>query len=240
MRDLFSWCENVYRGIEHIIFPDICVCCGQETLQRGHHICPFCLGKRFEYPNSENDGARTSDAMLPDAVHMQFALWKFDKGGMLQNLMHQLKYERLTGIGHQLGRALARRVKKREMVIAALEQHQALLVPVPLHYLKFRRRGFNQAFSVACGIQKELEIPICSINAVRRTKNTRTQTGFSLQKRIENMKDAFKVAKQERFAGKLIIIIDDVFTTGATSFELAQTLDEAGAASIFIWTIAQA
>lgn len=183
---------------------------------------------------------RTSDAMLPDAVQMQYALWKFDKGGMLQNLMHQLKYDRLTAIGHQMGETLARRLEAREIVQEELEKHDALLVPVPLHYLKFRRRGFNQAFSIARGIQKVLKISICRLEAVRRTKNTRSQTGFSLHKRVKNMKDAFYLARPNQIKGRLLIIVDDVFTTGATSFELAQTLDQADPEGIFIWTVAQA
>lgn len=239
MNRLAALWNQLSHGIGQVIFPDICVCCGQETLHRGHHICPFCLDKRFEYPEPVNS-VRTSNAIVPDAVQMQFALWTFDKGGILQNLMHQLKYERLTGIGHQMGETLARRVEGHEIVQEALQEQEALLVPVPLHYLKFRRRGFNQAFSIARGIQNVLKIPICSINAVRRTKNTRSQTGFSLQKRIENMDDAFKVARPNQFKDKLLIIIDDVFTTGATSFELAQTLAQTGAAGIFIWTVAQA
>lgn len=239
MKELKTFFSTIKQGITGIVFPDICICCGQEALQHGHHICPFCLEKRFEYPNAKNT-ASTSDVILPNAVQMQYALWNFDKGGLLQNLMHHLKYERLTGIGHQLGKALARRVKSNTLVQPDVLKHESLLIPVPLHYLKFRKRGFNQAFSIAKGIKDVLSIPICSIDTVRRTKYTQSQTGFSLQKRIHNMSDAFSVAYPNRIKGKTLIIVDDVFTTGATSFELAQTLNEAGASSIFIWTVAQA
>lgn len=236
---MFHYLPNLFRGIQQIVFPDICICCGQEALQHGRHLCPFCLEKRFEHPDLQTP-RRTGDTMLPDTVQMQYALWKFDKGGMLQNLTHQLKYEHLTGIGHQLGEVLARRLIQQGIVETADNEQQTMLVPVPLHYLKFRKRGFNQAFSIARGIRNVTGTPICPIDAVRRTKYTRTQTGFSRKQRIDNMKDAFSVNKPDQLKNKKLIIIDDVFTTGATSFELARTLFLTSASLISIWTVAQA
>lgn len=239
MTDLKSFLRIIKYGLRQVIFPNVCVCCGQEVVQKEYHICNFCLEKRFEYAGSPNSGS-TSDIILPDKVTTQQALWTFDKGGFLQDLMHNLKYERLTGIGHQLGQVLGRRMKQQGEIEFLSTANKALLVPVPLHYLKFRKRGFNQAFSIAQGIRDVLSIPICSINAVRRKKYTQSQTGFSLEKRIDNMQDAFVVPDVAQIKNKVTIIVDDVFTTGSTSFELARTLKEAGAASIMIWTVAQA
>jgi ComF family protein len=239
MEKITAFFKIIQRGLVQLLFPNICVCCGQEVVQKKHHICPFCLEKRFVYAASENRES-SSNVILPHGVILQQAMWTFDKGGLLQDLMHHLKYERLIGIGYQLGKALARRLKKHSAVKTQLAAKEALLIPVPLHYLKFRKRGFNQAFSISRGIQEELSIPICSINAVRRNKYTQSQTGFTLQKRINNMKDAFTVSQPDQVKGKMVIIVDDVFTTGSTSFELAKTLKEAGADSIMIWTVAQA
>ena len=234
-----SFFSTFQQGLTQLVFPDVCVCCGREPLQQSRHVCSFCIEKRFEHPGNSNPQS-TGDVILPDGVSMQFALWKFDKGGMLQNLMHHLKYERLTGIGRQLGKVLAQRVKNHPLVQSQSFTENFLLLPVPLHYLKFRRRGFNQAFSIAKGISRILPVPICDINTVGRKKYTQTQTGFSLQKRIKNMDDAFSVPHPEKISEKKIIIIDDVFTTGSTSFELAKTVINAGAKSAMIWTVAQA
>src|SRR5699024_4898760 len=100
--------------------------------------------------------------------------------------------------------------------------------------------GFNQAFSISRGIRDILDIPITSIKTVVRTKNTTSQTGLSLEKRQANVHNVFRVNDKTRLSGKTAIVIDDVFTTGATSFELAKTLSDAGASSVIIWTIAQA
>ncbi|NIT57561.1 MAG: ComF family protein [Aliifodinibius sp.] len=203
-------------------------------------MCSFCLSNRFEDGNPQNNKV-SSDSLLPDGIVVQHALWKFDKGGDLQNLLHQLKYERLTTVGRDLGRALGRRVQKHPAIVDLLDDHQSVIVPVPLHYLKYRYRGFNQAFELAQGFQEIWEdIPICDIDDIIRRKNTRTQTGFSLEKRLKNMQEAFRVKNKTLIKNRLCVIIDDVFTTGATTFELADTLRKAGAGPSVILTVAQA
>lgn len=228
---------NFGKGLQSIIFPNVCVCCGIQVTDKERHICSFCLNSRFESAGEmDNEG---SELVLPEGVVAQHALWKFDKGGKLQQLLHYLKYDHLTKIGEEMGEKLALELKKRSDIMRRVDA-SAVLVPVPLHYLKFRKRGFNQAFTIAKGIQRVMEIPICDIKSVVRTRNTRTQTGFSLQKRIENVQNAFTVRNSAEFKDRFVIIVDDVFTTGATTFELASVLDKAGAASAAIVTAAQA
>ena len=239
MKSINSTFSVILDGLSQVMFPDVCLCCGAEALKGDRLICSFCINRRFEDADPENS-ASASGVILPQNVCLQQALWKFDKGGELQQLMHALKYERLTAVGTQLGRVLARRAKKHPQVESSINRENSLLIPVPLHYLKFRKRGFNQAFYIARGIETVLAIPICPIDAVVRQKFTRSQTGFTLQKRLKNMEGAFRVREPEILKNKRIIIVDDVFTTGATSFELAQTLTEAGAGPIMVWTIAQA
>lgn len=237
MQDIYS---TIKRGFAQIIFPDICVCCGLETTEKQRQICSFCLDKRFEDANPEND-LTTGDTLLPEGVLFQHALWLFDKGGDLQHLLHQLKYERLTTVGIDLGRKLGLRIRRHPIINDILEQDNTVLLPVPLHYLKFRSRGFNQAFKIAQGIQQIWpHVPVLSVKAVIRSKNTRTQTGFTLDKGLKNLEDAFQVKNIEDIAGKTVVIVDDVFTTGATTFELARTLKSAGCGKTGILTIAQA
>jgi ComF family protein len=231
---------DTLNGFKRVVFPNVCVCCGREHTEQQRQICSFCLRDRFEDGNPQNKNV-SSDSLLPNGIAVQHALWQFDKGGDLQNLLHQLKYERLTTVGRDLGRALGRRVQKHPHIEELLGDHKSVIVPVPLHYLKFRYRGFNQAFKLAQGFQEIWdEIPICAIDDIVRIKNTRSQTGFSLDKRLTNMQEAFKVNNTTLINNRLCVIIDDVFTTGATTFELADTLKEAGAGSAIILTVAQA
>lgn len=232
--------QEIRRGIAQIAFPNVCVCCGHENTEEERQICSFCLEQRFEDANPENNRT-SSDTLLPEGLLVQQALWQFDKGGDLQALLHRLKYERLTNIGIDLGEKLGERVKRNRLLQEMLQQEEAIILPVPLHYLKFRYRGFNQAFKIAQGFQKVWsQFAICGIKDVVRSKNTRSQTGFSLEKRQKNMRGAFKVKHPKVFAGKLVIIIDDVFTTGATTFELAKTILQNHSGPVIILTVAQA
>jgi len=231
---------NFANGFKRVVFPNVCVCCGREHTEQQRQICSFCLSGRFEDGNLQNERV-SSDSLLPDGIVVQHALWEFDKGGDLQNLLHQLKYERLTTVGRDLGRALGRRVQEHPVIVDLLDEHQSVIVPVPLHYLKYRYRGFNQAFELAQGFQEIWEdVPICDIDDIIRRKNTRTQTGFSLEKRLKNMQKAFSVKNKTLIKNRLCVIIDDVFTTGATTFELADTLKKGGAGPAIILTVAQA
>lgn len=232
--------QYLSRGLSRIVFPNVCACCGCENTQQQRQLCSFCLQSRFEDANPDNEQV-SSDSLLPAGVIAQQALWQFDKGGDLQHLLHQLKYERLTTIGVDLGRRLGQRIRETPRLNSLLSKEDAIILPVPLHYKKYRYRGFNQAFKLAQGFQKEWEeIPICDVKDVVRTKNTASQTGFSLQRRLQNMENAFEVRNQAAVQDKLVVIVDDVFTTGATTFELSASVLAAGARSTIILTIAQA
>ncbi|MDZ7715826.1 MAG: phosphoribosyltransferase family protein [Balneolaceae bacterium] len=239
LKKIINTTKEIGRGISSIAFPSVCICCGLETTERDRQLCSFCKEERFVDANPENKHV-SSDVLLPEIVSIQHALWEFDKGGVLQDLMHYLKYERLTGIGYEIGRLVARRAMKHPALQSLKESKDVILVPVPLHYLKFRKRGFNQAFMIAQGMQSILKTPICKIDSVIRQKNTSTQTGFTIEKRISNIKDAFRVNKPEAFKDKRAVIVDDVFTTGSTTFELARTLADTGISDTIILTAAQA
>lgn len=236
---LLTSIQQFGKGLAEVAFPNVCICCGLETAEEDRQLCSFCKEKRFVDANPENSNC-SSDVFLPESVVVQHALWEFDKGGLLQHLMHHLKYERMLSIGRELGRLIAYRALRHPTIKSLIEEREGILVPVPLHYLKFRKRGFNQSFVLARGITEVYNLPICSINAVIRTRNTKTQTGFAIEKRLSNIKNAFRVKKKNEFADKLVIIVDDVFTTGATTFELARTLKRAGSGDILILTAAQA
>ena len=232
--------QNLMKGLSNIIFPNICVCCGHEHTQQQQQLCSFCLQERFRAANP-NWLRASGDTLLPEGVIAQHALWQFDKGGELQDLLHLLKYKRLTEIGIDLGRKLGEQIREHPFLYDRLYDEKAVILPVPLHYLKYRYRGFNQAFKIAQGFQEVWnQLPICERKSIVRIKNTRTQTGFSIEKRRHNVQNAFEVREPSVVQDQPVVVIDDVFTTGATTFELAQTILDAGAQSVVVLTIAQA
>ena len=225
----------IKSSILELMFPKVCTICGISLLHSQQFICSECAQNRFEKAVS----TKLDKINLPESVLGRYALWQFDKGGFLQDLLHKLKYHRLTGVGEDLGLILGNALKKVEM-LESFNPEETLILPVPLHDKKRRIRGFNQAYFIAKGISLSFGCDIIGKGVVERVKNTKTQTGFSLVKRRENIADAFNLAQPEKVAGKNIIIVDDVFTTGATAFELVTELEKGALRKIFIATVAQA
>jgi ComF family protein len=228
--------EMISSGLYELAFPHVCEICGLSLPKTNEFVCSDCLSSRFELARIQNR-LNNPEILLPEGVSVQFALWKFDKGGYLQDLLHKLKYNRMYGVGLDLGRALGQRF---QTFIGQFDTADWLLVPVPLHHAKEKKRGFNQAYYLAKGMAKLTGLPIIQRNAVERVKNTKSQTGFSLEKRKQNIEKAFRVCPPNRVINKTCVIVDDVFTTGATSFELATVLLNAGARKIIITTVAEA
>ncbi len=206
-----------------ILFPPVCSCCGDRLEQPGRHICDWCRTSRFETALIEKP------EILPDFVMYRYAMWMFDQGGYLQDLVHQLKYNYLETVGVELGQILGvhfiEQISARQAVIPFKPQH-ALVVPVPLHKSKKRKRGYNQARAIASGFAKSTGWPLIEPGIIVRRKRTRSQTGLSMEKRSDNLRGAFEVTDADRITGLTPIIIDDVMTTGATTFELARILSE--------------
>lgn len=233
---MFTSLKVLKEGFSEVLFPTVCVICGLRLSKTELNICSECVRSKFELANFEGKQI-SSDTLLPEGVILQHALWNFDKGGFLQDILHDLKYKRLTGIGDDLGVALGRNVLKNSYFKF---DKKAMLVPVPLHPKKRKLRGFNQARHIAEGISRVTKIPICDQSDAIRIKNTQTQTGFTLEMRKQNINEAFQIEEKSSIRGKICVIVDDVFTTGATAFELAKVLLNAGAYKIMIITVAQA
>ena len=136
----------------------------------------------------------------------------------MQQLIHSLKYHDNREIGFRLGRMAGLRYQK-----AILSDRPDLLLPVPLHPKKRKQRGYNQSEWIARGLNTLLKLPI-DTTSLRRTKETETQTHKQTYDRWLNMQDIFSVVDREALAGKHILLIDDVITTGSTIGACAEAL----------------
>lgn len=142
----------------------------------------------------------------------------------VDKMIHHLKYRQKTNLARFFGRGMA------NILVSDFYLKQAeFLIPVPLFWWKKFCRGYNQADLLAEIIGTETKIEV--LNALRRIKNTKTQTKLKQEKRRENVKDAFVVTKDIR--NKKVILIDDVMTTGATIKECARMLKESGAKEVY-------
>jgi ComF family protein len=160
------------------------------------------------------------------------SLYVFEKESILQQVIHNIKYNKHFNSAITLGKMFAE--KHRDL----LEQWAIdLIIPIPLHHLKKAERGFNQSDFFAKGIAKESQIKL-STDAVKRIRYTESQTGFHKVERAENMANAFKVKKEKLIEGKNILLVDDVITTGATIRECGKALINSGANQVFACSIA--
>jgi ComF family protein len=114
----------------------------------------------------------------------------------------------------------------------------SLIIPVPLHIKRLRQRGFNQSLVLARALAKKKQISV-NFSLLKRHKFTETQTGLNKAERNKNIKGAFEVSDKKKIAGKNVILVDDVYTTGATINECAKILTKAGAQKVTVLTLAR-
>lgn len=157
-----------------------------------------------------------------------FVLTNFD--GKVQEAIHLVKYKHRRSLGRALGRWMGEKLKE---VPSFSNFH--LVVPVPLHPRRKAERGYNQSWEIARGLGEVLGVPV--EEALRRIKNTPSQTGLDVREREENVRGAFR-ARKPLGKGK-VLLVDDVLTTGATASECAKVLKEAGVEEIFVAVVAR-
>ena len=160
----------------------------------------------------------------------------------LMAVIHRFKYAGKTQLAKPLG-GMMLSAFLRHWESAEIDQ----LIPVPLHPQKFRSRGFNQSYLLihrwkAIARAMQISLPSISIltDVLIRTKMTAPQTGLGRAQRLINVKGAFSVQSPEKVSGKKVLVVDDVYTTGATANECARILLEFGAESVDVLTLARA
>lgn len=158
----------------------------------------------------------------------------FNKGGNVQELMHALKYKNKKEVGIYLGELLGQEIKN-----SPLFNHIDLVIPVPLHPKKYRKRGFNQSEVIAIGINNVIRAKIDPTSFVRMV-NTDSQTRKSRYNRWENVKGVFGILNEDQISGKHILLVDDVLTTGATLEACAATLLNVENTTVSVATLAYA
>ena len=162
--------------------------------------------------------------------------------GRMRVAIHALKYDRLHAAAHGLGRMLAEAITQ----LAGEAPPEMLVIPVPLHRTKYAQRGFNQARSLAThaltflgNSHPEWRLTLAS-STLMRLRATQSQAGLTPRQRRLNVRGVFTVSDPAAVAGKHILLVDDILTTGATARAAAKALMEAGAESVWVATLARA
>lgn len=222
-----SYCRSRLQGSS---YPFICSACWSDFSILTPPICPRC-GRPFESPVAlewspahECSGCRLD----PPAFDQSLSIGQFE--GPLREAVHVFKYRPCRSLGRPLGTWMATNVRP----ISGMD----IVIPVPLHKSRLRQRGFNQALLLADVVARLHSIPL-SYDNLQRIRPTRPQVELSKEERIKNVVGAFDLRRPLDVVGKKVLLVDDVFTTGATMNECASILKQAGAEFVACLTIAR-
>lgn len=209
--------KEAVRGIADWLFPYIpkCVCCGVEK-GVDDYLCKRC--------SKELDALKAGEVQTKD--FKAYSLYKYD--GKVKSLITGYKYNNKKWLSRFMGDSMS-------AVLAALPLKIDCVCNVPLHEKRRKARGFDQSEEIAKRISEVTGLPY--IPALKRVRNTKTQTKLSEKQRKENMKGAFEKAAE--LSGNALLV-DDVLTTGATAGECAAVLKQAGAENVYVMTFARA
>jgi len=220
-----------------LIYPPVCLTCDNRPTGRSSAICGECWGSLTPvasgHPVAREIRARfNSEGCVSDIT----SCFLFEKAGKMQDIIHHVKYRGMTSTGVELGEKLGRK-----LLDEGLLDTSGVLVPVPLHRLKRRERGYNQSEFICRGISAITGMRVVNDLLIRQS-NTLSQTKLTIEERRRNVREAFALNEKRGrdVRGAPIILVDDVITTGSTIEACARTLLAAGAARVFAASIALA
>ena len=225
----------MFKSIINLFFPPVCAGCNSFLLVNEKVICTVC---RHDIPltnhhlNPENDAFKKFYGRIP-VLHAS-ALFYFHKKGIVQHLIHNLKYKGQEEIGTTIGQWYAEDLKNIESLVSIDE-----IIPVPLHRRKLKERGYNQVTAFGKALSSRLDIHYNDSLLIRNVYS-KTQSKKNLLGRTEGIETVFDVSFTEKDHNKHFLIIDDVITTGSTLEACSKVMLKIPGAKISIVCMAMA
>jgi ComF family protein len=256
--------RTVFEDLVTTFFPGDCSACGGPLLKVGStSFCNACIDALRAQTGTlctccgealDIDGVRyerqfgagpllCSPCRLAPPEFERAAAWGLYEDGM-REMIHRLKYERVQSAADPLGGLLARTVEMLRDGDRRLGR-EAVVVAVPLYPTKQRQRGYNQSVLLADAALRELNRSgawrlRAAHGAMVRTRDTESQFGLTPGGRRRNLRGAFEVIDPAMVAGREVLLVDDIYTTGATARECARVLRRSGAAKVWVATVSRA
>ncbi len=230
---MWSIIYTYLKDFFNLFYPSICCACGNHLYDGEECICIACR-MSMPYTNDEQIKRNTTYKVFEGRVRVEAAssLFYFKKKSRVQNVLHYLKYKNHEELGIVLGSMHAEQLSKSDL-FTELD----VVIPVPLHPNKLKKRGYNQAALLAKGYSEMLNI-ILDEQSLIRIEDTSTQTRKNRYERYENMNEMFRCVDEKNIRDKNILLIDDVITTGSTLESCAVELLKAGCKKVYIASVA--
>ncbi|PWG06152.1 ComF family protein [Polaribacter aquimarinus] len=224
---------KIFKNLFKIFYPELCINCDTNLLQNEDFLCTFCrhdlpLTNFIDFEN--NKVKRIFDGRV--SIDKANSLFYFRKEGITQKLIHQLKYKENEKVGVFFGDWQGEILKETKEF-----NHIDIIIPVPLHPIKLKKRGYNQVSKYGYRLSYYLNKPFVQ-DVLIRISTSKTQTFKSRFERFNNNETKFLLKNTKTLAYKNILLIDDVVTTGATLEACIKELQKSKGIKISILTMA--
>ncbi|OGZ58676.1 MAG: hypothetical protein A3B96_03915 [Candidatus Spechtbacteria bacterium RIFCSPHIGHO2_02_FULL_43_15b] len=236
--------KNYDKILLDILLPPICLSCGTE----GAYICEPCFQalKKYSFFICPICKKRTPDGKLDRDCRKKSGLNRFLGAPLpyyqetVKKLLHSFKYKYAKDIAAPLSKMLTDFLDENNFAdIASPQKSKMIVVPVPLYNFRERERGFNHAGEIAKKVSVKYALPL-DLASLKKSKNTQTQAQTTTkEERSVNVSGAFKCSNENAVSGKIALLIDDVYTTGATMRECAGVLRGGGAIEVWGVTVSR-
>ena len=228
-----------WRALADLMLPRTCLVCGRKLGLQEEHLCLYCMAempRTYFWDRSHNSMADKINGIIQEGLENDFqtmadseyrleryayacALFFFQDEGDYRNILYSLKYGGNTAAGEYFGKMLGRR-----MASADHFTDVDTVIPVPLHWTRRWKRGYNQAEHIAVGVSEAMGIELRTDILFRR-KRTATQTKVDVKQKRRNVLGAFEAVKNAHEPSH-ILLVDDLFTTGATLYACYRAIRE--------------
>ncbi len=246
--------KRLLENFLDLVFPPVCAACRTPLATRGKFLCTECLSdvRKVESPRCTICGIPFESRFGPDHTcgkcmkrrpSFRQAVSCFIYAGTVRRLIHRIKFDGDAYASRALC-SLSAEVMQTSILQGipladAIKGSGVMVVPIPLHIARLRRRGFNQAVTMAGRLFPKDKV---YVNILRRTRDTRPQMQLSVRQRHDNLRGAFRLRhdRERVVKGADIILFDDILTTGATMENAACEFMRAGAASVYVLSLSRA